>query len=130
MTRVAVIQMVSQSDVAANLASARALLAQAAAGGARLAVLPENFAAMGRRDQALLAAAEARGEGPLLPWLRAVARDLGLWIVAGTLPLLPLLPPGSHQEPPGLGPAQHQPPALQEITRMLTRPRNREPRCP
>lgn len=89
MTRVAVIQMVSQSDVAANLASARALLAQAAAGGARLAVLPENFAAMGRRDQTLLAAAEARGEGPLLPWLRAAARDLGLWIVAGTLPLLP-----------------------------------------
>jgi len=48
----AVIQMVSQSDVLANLAQARRLLEQAAAKGARLAVLPENFAAMGRRDVA------------------------------------------------------------------------------
>lgn len=89
MSRVAVIQMVSQSAVAENLARAAALLAEAADGGARLAVLPENFAAMGRRDQSLLAAAEACGDGPLLPWLRATARELGLWIVAGTLPLLP-----------------------------------------
>ena len=53
---VAVIQMVSQSDVLANLARARVLLEQAAAGGARLAVLPENFAAMGRRDVAEISA--------------------------------------------------------------------------
>lgn len=43
---IAVIQMVSQDDVTANLAAARRLLEQAAEGGARLAVLPENFAAM------------------------------------------------------------------------------------
>ena len=36
----AVIQMVSQSDVLANLAQARRLLERAAADGARLAVLP------------------------------------------------------------------------------------------
>lgn len=85
----AVIQMVSQDDVPANLARARHLLGQAAQGGARLAVLPENFAAMGRRDLAALGRAEARGEGPILPWLKQVARDLKLWIVAGTLPLPP-----------------------------------------
>ena len=85
----AVIQMVSQADVLANLAQARQLLEQAAAQGARLAVLPENFAAMGRRDQAALGRAEALGEGPILPWLQQAARDLGLWIVAGTLPLPP-----------------------------------------
>ena len=83
----AVIQMVSQDDVLANLTQARQLLEQAAAGGARLAVLPENFAAMGRRDLAALGRAEALGQGPILPWLRQAARDLGLWIVAGTLPL-------------------------------------------
>ncbi|SIS23361.1 Predicted amidohydrolase [Aquipseudomonas alcaligenes] len=85
----AVIQMVSQDDVLANLAAARRLLQQAAEAGARLAVLPENFAAMGRRDLAVLGRAEAEGQGPILPWLRQSARDLGLWIVAGTIPLPP-----------------------------------------
>ena len=85
----AVIQMVSQDDVPGNLARARALLEQAAEGGARLAVLPENFAAMGRRDVVDIGRAEALGEGPILPWLKQTARDLTLWIVAGTLPLPP-----------------------------------------
>ncbi|MGE6793333.1 Predicted amidohydrolase [Pseudomonas guineae] len=85
----AVIQMVSQADVAANLLQARQLLEQAAAQDARLVVLPENFAAMGRQDLAALGRAEAQGDGPILPWLRQTARDLGLWIVAGTLPLPP-----------------------------------------
>ncbi|MCY1260265.1 2-oxoglutaramate amidase [compost metagenome] len=86
---IAVIQMVSQDDVLANLAAARRLLQQAAADGARLAVLPENFAAMGRRDLAELGRAEAQGDGPILPWLKDTARDLNLWIVAGTIPLPP-----------------------------------------
>lgn len=81
--------MVSQADVLGNLAQARLLLEQAAAQGARLAVLPENFAAMGRRDLAEIGRREALGEGPILPWLYQTARDLGLWIVAGTLPLPP-----------------------------------------
>lgn len=85
----AVVQMVSQADVGANLLAARRLLEQAAEHGARLAVLPENFAAMGHRDLAALARSEATGEGPILPWLAQAARDLGLWIVAGTLPLPP-----------------------------------------
>lgn len=85
----AVIQMVSQAEVQANLAQARRLLERAAQGGARLAVLPENFAAMGRRDLAAIGRAEAMGEGPILPWLKQTARDLSLWIVAGTLPLPP-----------------------------------------
>jgi predicted amidohydrolase len=85
----AVIQMVSQPDVAANLAQARKLLEQAAERGARLAVLPENFAAMGRKDAAAIGRAEALGEGPILPWLKQAARDLTLWIVAGTIPLPP-----------------------------------------
>ena len=85
----AVIQMVSQSDVLANLAQARRLLEEAAQGGAQLAVLPENFAAIGRRDTAAIGRAEALGEGPILPWLKQTARDLKLWVVAGTLPLPP-----------------------------------------
>jgi|LSQX01.2.fsa_nt_gb predicted amidohydrolase len=87
--RVAVIQMVSGETIADNLAKARCLLEQAADGGARLAVLPENFAAMGKIDVAQIAALEAEQRGPILPWLAQTARELGLWLVGGTLPLLP-----------------------------------------
>ena len=87
--KAAVIQMVSQADVPGNLSRARALLEQAAEGGARLAVLPENFATLGQRDVAAWARGEARGQGPVLSALKQAARDLRLWVVAGTVPLLP-----------------------------------------
>jgi predicted amidohydrolase len=83
----AVIQMASQADIQANLANARRLLERAAEAGAQLAVLPENFAAMGRADLLAVGRAEAEGAGPILPWLKQAAIDLRLWIVAGTLPL-------------------------------------------
>lgn len=86
---VAVIQMVSGKDIAANLSLARDLLEQAAAAGARLAVLPENFAAMGKVDVGRIAELEASRQGPILAMLEQAARELGLWIVAGTVPLLP-----------------------------------------
>jgi predicted amidohydrolase len=85
----AVIQMASQADITMNLATARRLLERVAEEGARLAVLPENFAAMGRTDLQAVGRAEAEGAGPILPWLKRTARDLRLWIVAGTLPLPP-----------------------------------------
>lgn len=88
MSTVAVIQMISQPSVATNLTRARALLEEAACDGAQLAVLPENFATLGCGDQAALARAEACGEGPLLPWLHRTSRELGLWLLAGSLPLL------------------------------------------
>lgn len=87
MSVIAAIQMNSGADVGANLEAARALLREAAASGARLAVLPENFAFMGARDRDKLAHAEADGQGPIQDALSALARELDLWIVAGTLPI-------------------------------------------
>ena len=84
---IAAIQMTSGADVAANLAVAGDLLQQAARSGARLAVLPENFAFMGLKDADKLAVAEAPGEGPIQERLAELASRLGLWIVAGTIPL-------------------------------------------
>ena len=84
--RVAVVQMRSGADVAANLATAERLLDQAAAAGATLAVLPENFAAM-NPGPARHAHAERPGDGPRQRALGAAARRNGLWLVAGTLPL-------------------------------------------
>ena len=45
--RIAAIQMVSVPDVALNLAAAGRLVAQAAAGGAKIAALPEFFCVLG-----------------------------------------------------------------------------------
>lgn len=85
--KVAAIQMVSAITREANLASARALLAEAAEGGAELAVLPEYFCMMGARDTDKLGLREATGSGPVQSFLSDAARELGLWIVGGTLPL-------------------------------------------
>lgn len=83
----AVIQMTSSPDVSGNLAVARGLLERARAEGAVLAALPENFAIMGRREADKLEAAELPGEGPIQAFLGHCARELGLWIVGGTIPL-------------------------------------------
>jgi deaminated glutathione amidase len=85
--KVATIQMVSGSDVRANLEQARRLLSEAAQGGAELAVLPEYFCLLGQRDADKLAIQEVDGSGPLQQFLSDSARELGLWIVGGTVPL-------------------------------------------
>lgn len=85
--RAAVLQMTSTPEVEANLAAARILLERARVEGATLAVLPENFAIMGHRDVDKVAVAEAAGEGPIQAFLGRCARELGLWIVGGTIPL-------------------------------------------
>jgi deaminated glutathione amidase len=87
MSKVAVIQMTSSHDVAENLGHARKLLEQAAQAGARLALLPENFAIMGLRETDKLEVAESFGEGPIQSWLALSALELGIWIVGGTIPV-------------------------------------------
>jgi nitrilase len=85
--KVAAIQMVSSIAREANLARAHDLLAQAAQAGAELAVLPEYFCVMGRRDTDKLALRERAGDGMVQGFLADAAREFGLWIVGGTLPL-------------------------------------------
>jgi nitrilase len=77
----------SGPDVTHNLGVAGQLLSDAAAAGAVLAVLPENFALMGAREADRLAVAEAPGTGPIQDAIAAIAQRLSLWVVAGTLPL-------------------------------------------
>jgi nitrilase len=87
MSRIAAIQMTSCADVARNLSSAEQMLRQAHARGAIIAALPENFAYMGLNEADKLAISEAPGVGPIQSFLSAIARELGLWIVAGTIPM-------------------------------------------
>jgi len=83
----AAIQMVSGPDVAENLTAAAELLAHAAASGAKLAVLPENFALMGRGEGDKVAVREAEGAGPIQAFLAEQAARYRLWLVGGTIPL-------------------------------------------
>jgi len=85
--KVAALQMTSGLSVDANLATARRLLEIAAGAGARLAVLPENFAFMGRDERDKRAIAESPGSGPIQDCIANLARELAVTIVAGTLPL-------------------------------------------
>jgi nitrilase len=85
--KVAAIQMVSGTDVQANLRAAGQALTQAAQDGAELAVLPEYFCLLGQSEYDKLALAESPGAGPLQDFVAEQASRLGLWIAAGTLPL-------------------------------------------
>ena len=87
MTLAAVIQMTSGTDVQRNLDAAEVLLQQAAAQGAALAVLPENFVLMGGHEHDKFAIAESFGDGKIQSYLSAISRELNLWIVAGTMPI-------------------------------------------
>jgi predicted amidohydrolase len=77
----------SGPDVPGNLEVAGGLLSAAAAAGAVLAVLPENFAIMGAKEADRLAVAETPGAGPIQDAIADLAQKLSLWVVAGTLPI-------------------------------------------
>jgi len=85
--KIAALQTVSTPSVERNLDSARRLVAEAAAEGARLAALPEYFCFMGAHDRDKLAIAEAPGDGPIQDALAEMARSNRLWLIGGTLPL-------------------------------------------
>ena len=85
--RIASIQMVSTPDVAENLETASHLINAAAAKGAQLAVLPEYFCLMGLKDTDKIRARETVGDGPIQEQLAAIAKNHGIYLVAGTIPL-------------------------------------------
>ncbi|MFA7269151.1 MAG: carbon-nitrogen hydrolase family protein [Sterolibacterium sp.] len=89
---IAAVQMVSGPEVEANLDEARRLIAQAAAQGAHLVALPEYFPLIGAADAERLAARENDGEGPIQDFLSATARQFGLWLVGGSLPMTAIDP--------------------------------------
>ncbi len=84
----AAVQMVSTPAVAENMAAARRLVAQAAAAGAELVALPEYWPIMGMSDTDKVAHAEHPGAGLIQEFMAALARDHGVWLVGGTLPLV------------------------------------------
>ena len=85
--RIASIQMVSTPELQENLNTAARLIKVAAEEGAQLAVLPEYFCLMGLKDTDKVRARESYGNGPIQEQLSAIAKDNGIYLVAGTIPL-------------------------------------------
>jgi nitrilase len=81
------IQLVSTAVVEDNLSRVGLLIKEAAEQGAKLVVLPENFAFMGQHEGDKLSISEIEGEGPIQELISSLAKALKIWIVAGTIPL-------------------------------------------
>ncbi|HXB65181.1 MAG TPA: carbon-nitrogen hydrolase family protein [Solirubrobacteraceae bacterium] len=81
--RVAAVQLNSTADKAANMREVDRLTRAAAADGARLIVLPEKWTVLGSEEH-LRAGAEPL-DGPAIGWARAVARELSIDLVAGSI---------------------------------------------
>lgn len=78
----AAVQMDSQDDKNANLAAAEGYIREAAARGASLVVLPESMNYIGR-DMA--GEAETIPGGPTFRKMADLARELGIWLEAGSI---------------------------------------------
>jgi nitrilase len=85
--RIAAVQTVSGGDVAGNLDAIEPLVADAARRGARLVVLPEYFGVFGARATDKVAVREPEGEGAQQAFLARLARQHGIWLVGGTVPI-------------------------------------------
>lgn len=85
--QVAAIQLVSKNNLQENLRITEKLIKEAANKDARLIVLPENFAIFGSSLQADIARGESEASGTIRSFLSRVARQYGVWLVAGTIPI-------------------------------------------
>src|SRR5215204_4524609 len=81
--RAAAVQLSSTPDRDRNREAADRLTREAAARGAQLVVLPEKWPVLGTPEQT--AAGAEPLDGPSLTWARAVAGELGIDLVAGSI---------------------------------------------
>lgn len=88
MKRVAAIQMASGPNIGANLIEAARSIRAATDAGAKLLVLPENFALMAMNDGDIIKHAEQDGSGKIQDFLSEQAEKNKVWIVGGTLPII------------------------------------------
>lgn len=87
MSLVAIVQMSSDDSIRKNLVRAESMITKAAHKGAKLVVLPENFAVMGNNLQTFAAVAETPGNGPVQEFLQTQAQKNGIWLLGGSIPL-------------------------------------------
>lgn len=90
--KVAGIQMISSAVVSENLDRVSVLVERAAQQGAQLVALPEYFFAIGASDSEKSLMAEPYnpigGASPIQATLAALAKQFGIWLVGGSVPIL------------------------------------------
>lgn len=86
--QVAAIQMTSSQEVNRNLETTAKLIQDAATTGAKLIVLPEMFLLMGTTESEKFRIAESPGKGKVQDFLANLAAKHGIWLIAGTMPIL------------------------------------------
>ncbi|MCW5723413.1 MAG: carbon-nitrogen hydrolase family protein [Maricaulaceae bacterium] len=75
----------SGTDPARNLKAAEALIREGAAAGAALVATPENTHLVQRDADALFAAIRPPEEEPAIPFFAALAKELKIWLLIGSL---------------------------------------------
>lgn len=85
---VAAVQMVSTPALEQNFATARRLIRKAADENAQLVLLPEYWPVMGMRETDKIACAEQVDAGPIQACMADMAREYGVWLIGGTLPMV------------------------------------------
>lgn len=85
MFRAACVQLRSSDDVAANIRDTVTLVREAHARGATFIATPENTSLMAPDGGAKLTSSHPEAEDPALPVFRALARELGIWLLIGSL---------------------------------------------
>lgn len=85
--KVAAIQLVSTDIVNDNLKTVAQLVANAVGNGAKLVVLPENFALMPKKSSDLFNKSEVLGGGKIQTFMSALAREHKIWLVGGSVPI-------------------------------------------
>ena len=88
MSVVACVQMASGPNIGANLLEAERLIEEAVSQQARLVVLPENFALMGKTEHDKVMEREQPGSGAIQTFLAEQSSRHGIWLVGGTIPLV------------------------------------------
>lgn len=85
--RIALVQMTSSDDPGANLDRTRAQIADAAGQGAQFILTPEVTNCVSASRSCQNAVLRTQAEDPTLAALTAQARDLGIWLLIGSLAL-------------------------------------------
>jgi predicted amidohydrolase len=83
----ACVQMTAGPEVGPNLDAAAALIREAAAGGARFILTPENTSIIEPDRAQALAKSFTQDEHPGLPHFSKLANELGVWLLIGSMPI-------------------------------------------